>query len=111
MQIAETFNVGGAVFVGVFAAVGVVALFLLFFVIIVVANRAEADPRGMRPLCVYLFSMSFVMLQIAYVGAILIITSLFSLIGPHVVPLTNSVARSVVIGGLLLLIAGITMFV
>ena len=111
MQTADVVNVGGAAFVGVFAGVGVVALFLLFFVIIVVANRAEPDPRGVRPRCVYLFSMSFVMLQIAYAGTILIITSLFSLIGPHLVPLTNGIARSVVIGGILLLIAGITMFV
>ena len=104
-------NIGGATFVGVFAGVGVVALFLLFFVIIVVANRAEPDPRGLRSLSVYLFSMTFVMLEIAFVGSILIITSLFSFIGPHGSPLTNSVARSVVIGAILFVIAGVTMFI
>jgi hypothetical protein len=102
-------NVGGAVVVGVIAGIGVLALFVLLFVIIVVANRAEPDPRGLRPLTVYLFSMTFVMLQIAYAGTVLIVTSFFSLIGPHFSPLTNGIARSVVIGGLLVVIAGSTM--
>jgi hypothetical protein len=105
----QSADVGGAVSVGVFAGVGVLALFVLLFVIVVVANRAEPDPRGLRPLSVYLFAMTFVMLQLAYSGTVLIVTSLFSLIGPHSAPLTNSVARSVVIGAILLLIAGSTM--
>jgi hypothetical protein len=102
-------NIGGAVSVGVAAGIGLIGLFILLFVIIVVANRAEPDPRGLRPLSVYLFSMTFVMLQLAYAGTVLIITSLLSFIGPHSSPLTNGVARSVVIGALLLLIAGTTM--
>ena len=102
-------NVGGAVSVGVAAGTGLIALFILLFVIIVVANRAEPDPRGLRPLSVYLFALTFVMLELAYSGTVLIVTSLFSLIGPHSAPLTNSVARSVVIGAILLVIAGITM--
>ena len=106
---AAAVNVGGAVSVGVVAAIGLIGLFVLVFVIIVVANRAEPDARGLRPLSVYLFSMTFIMLQLAYAGTVLIITSLFSLIGPHSSPLTNGVARSVVIGAILLLIAGSTM--
>ncbi len=63
-------NIGGAVSVGVAAGIGLIGLFILLFVIIVVANRAEPDPRGLRPLSVYLFSMTFVMLQLAYAGTV-----------------------------------------
>jgi hypothetical protein len=37
------------------------------------------------------------------------VTSLFSVIAPHYSPLTNSVARSVVIGGLFVVLAGATL--
>jgi hypothetical protein len=102
-------NVAGIASVGVFAGIGVIGLFILLFVIVVVANRAEPDPRGLRSLSVYLFSMSFVMLQITYTGTVLIAVSLISLVGPHLAPLTNGIARSVVIGGLLVVIAGSTL--
>ena len=102
-------NVAGVVSVGVVAGIGVIGFFVLLFVVIVVANRAEPDPRGLRPLSAYLFSMSFVMLQITYAGTVLIATSLISLVGPHFSPLTNGIARSVVIGGLVLVIAGSTL--
>jgi hypothetical protein len=104
-----TSNVAGIASVGVVAGIGVIGLFILLFVIIVVANRAEPDPRGLRSLSVYLFSMSFVMLQITYTGTVLIVVSLISLLGPHLSPLTNGIARSVVIGGLLVVIAGSTL--
>jgi len=95
---------------GAFAAFALVsALFALAFVvliIVVVANRAEPDPRGLRPHSVYLFGMSFVTLQLTYAGLILIATSVFSLIAPHDTPLTNTVAREVVIGILFVVIAG-----
>ena len=104
-----TSNVAGIASVAVVAGIGVIGLFILLFVIIVVANRAEPDPRGLRSLSVYLFSMSFVMLQITYTGAALIAVSLISLVGPHLSPLTNGIARSVVIGGLLIVIAGSTL--
>ena len=87
---------------GIFAVIAVgLALFsilLLIPIIIIVANRAEPDQRGLRPHSVYLFGMSFVTLQLTFAGSVLIITSLFSVIAPHVSPLTNSVAREVVIG-------------
>ena len=63
----DSSNVAGIASVAVVAGIGVLGLFVLLFVIIVVANRAEPDPRGLRPLSVYLFSMSFVMLQITAV--------------------------------------------
>ena len=95
---------------GVFAALALVsALFSLTFVvliIVVVSNRAEPDPRGLRPHSVYLFGMSFVTLQLTYAGLVLVATALFSLIAPHDTPLNNTVAREVVIGGLFVVIAG-----
>jgi hypothetical protein len=95
---------------GAFAAIALVsALFSLAFVvliIVVVANRAEPDPRGLRPHSVYLFGMSFVTLQLLYAGLVLIATSLFSLIAPHDTPLNNVVTREVVIGALFVVIAG-----
>jgi hypothetical protein len=74
-----------------------------------VANRAEPDPRGMRPFTVYLFGMAFVTLMLAYAGLTTIVTALLSFIGPHAEPIADGVARSVVIGLLLVVIAGGTM--
>ena len=95
---------------GIFAVIAVgLALFsilLLIPIIIIVANRAEPDQRGLRPHSVYLFGMSFVTLQLTFAGSVLVITSLFSVIAPHVSPLTNSVAREVVIGGLFVVLFG-----
>ena len=84
------------------------SLFVLVPVILLVANRAEPDQRGMRPQSVYLFGMSFVTLQLTFAGSVLIITSLFSVISPHDSPLTNSLARQIVIGALLVVLAGAT---
>lgn len=96
--------------------VAVVALFIALFsvillipIILIVANRSEPDQRGLRPQSVYLFGMSFVTLQLTFAGSVLIVTSLVSLISPHVSPLTNSVARAVVIGALIVVLAGLTL--
>jgi hypothetical protein len=105
----EIFSGGGLIFGGIFAIIGVLALIPLFFVILVVANRAEPDARGLRPFSVYLFGMTFVSLMLAYAGAVMIVTSLLSFIGPHDSPIADGVARSVVIGALFLLIGGGTM--
>jgi hypothetical protein len=53
--------------------------------------------------------MSFVSLQLTFAGSVLIVTSIFSVIAPHFTPLTNSIARSVVIGGLLVVLFGATL--
>ncbi len=82
------------------------SLVLLVPVILIVANRAEPDQRGQRTHSVYRFGMSFVSLQLTFAGSVLIVTSVFSVIAPHFVPLTNSIARSVVIGGLLVVLFG-----
>ncbi|HUC38074.1 MAG TPA: hypothetical protein VMR97_13250 [Acidimicrobiales bacterium] len=102
-------NVGPLAFGGVFAAIGLLSVGPLALIILVVANRAEPDARGMRPFTVYLFGMAFVTLLLAYGGLTAIVTALLSFIGPHPAPIADGVARSVVIGALFLLIAGATM--
>jgi hypothetical protein len=99
-------NFSGVAFIAVFLGLAAVASFFMVFIIIVVANRAEPDPRGLRPFSAYLFGMSFVTLYVAYSGAVVIVTSLLSFIGPHASPIANSVARNVVIGGILIFIGG-----
>ncbi len=98
------------------AAVAIIAVTIALFsivvlipVILIVANRAEPDQRGLRPHSVYLFGMSFVTLQLTFAGSVLIITALFSVIAPHGTPLTNSVARQIVIGALFVVLAGTTL--
>ncbi len=98
---------------GIVAAIAIfIALFSLVVlvpVILIVANRAEPDERGQRSHSVYLFGVSFVTLQLTFAGSVLVVTSIFSVIAPHVAPLTNSIARSVVIGGLLVVLFGATL--
>jgi hypothetical protein len=106
MSVGQFSSFGSFAFGGVFIVMGLFALMILPLVIIVVANRAEPDSRGLRPFAVYLFGMSFVTLQLAYGGLSMIVTALLSYITPHRAPITNSLAREVVIGGLFVVIAG-----
>jgi hypothetical protein len=50
--------------------------------------------------------MSFVKLQLTFAGSVVIVTSIFPVISPHRAPLTNSLPRAVVIGGLLVVLFG-----
>ncbi len=106
MEPGQIVSGGSLVFGGIFAGIGLLSLIPLFFVLIVVANRAEPDPRGLRPSSVYLFGMSFVTLMFAYSGAVMIVTALLSFIGPHSSPIADGVASSVVVGALFVAIAG-----
>jgi hypothetical protein len=99
---------GGVVAV-VALVIALVSILLLIPIILIVANRSEPDQRGLRPQSVYLFGMSFVTLQLTFAGSVLVVTSLFSLTAPHVSPLTNSVARAVVIGALFVVLAGLAL--
>ncbi|HTU36406.1 MAG TPA: hypothetical protein VMF35_00225 [Acidimicrobiales bacterium] len=99
----------GGVVAAIAVLIAVSSSLLLIPIILLVANRAEPDLRGMRPTSVYLFGMSFVTLQLTFAGSVVIISSLFSVIAPHYTPLTNSVARSVVIGALFVVLAGATL--
>ncbi len=89
--------------------IALVSLVVLVPIILLVANRAEPDQRGQRSHSVYLFGMSFVALQLTFAGSVVIVTSIFSVIAPHLAPLTNSIARAIVIGGLLMVLFGGTL--
>ncbi len=95
---------GFVAFAAIFIAI--LSVIVLIPIILIVANRAEPDPRGQRSHSVYLFGMSFVSLQLTFAGSVVIVTSIFSVIAPHFTPLTNSMARSIVIGGLLVVLFG-----
>jgi sterol desaturase/sphingolipid hydroxylase (fatty acid hydroxylase superfamily) len=83
------------------------------YIIIVVANRADPDPSGKRPMAVYFFAGSFLTLWIAFIGAITVVVSLVGLIGRQTVysfselhPVGDAAIRSISIGLLLFVIGG-----
>ena len=102
----QVLNASGGAFAAFALVSALISLAFVVLIIVIVANRAEPDPRGLRPHSVYLFGMSFVTLQLTYAGLILIATSLFSLIAPHDSPMNNTIAREVVVGALFVVIAG-----
>ena len=102
-------GLAGSVVAVIAVAIALFSVVLLIPIILIVANRAEPDQRGMRPQSVYMFGMSFVTLQLTFAGSVVIVTSIFSVIAPHVAPLTNSIARAIVIGGLFVVLAGGTL--
>lgn len=106
MVTGQLVNAAGGVAAGIAIAIALVSGLFIVLVVLIVANRAEPDPRGMRPHTVYLFGMSFVTLQFTFGGSVLIVSALFSLIAPHYSPMGNAVAREVVIGALFVVIAG-----
>jgi hypothetical protein len=98
-----------AVAAGVFF--GLIAL-VSIFVVIVVASRADPDPTGRRPLAVYLFGVSFFSIFVALFGTFAIVLGLVQLIGSHpevsngsLHPVGDAVARVVVLGGIIVLVA------
>lgn len=99
------------ILVGLLAVVVLLAV-VGVFVIVVVANRADSDSSGRRPLSVYLFATSFVTLIAAVVGSIAVVTSLVQLVGSHpgiaragIHPIGDAAARGVVLGGLITLVS------
>lgn len=98
-----------AIAVGVFFGLSAI---MGIFVVIVVANRAEPDPSGRRPTAVYLFGVSFFSLFAALFGSFAVVLALVQLIGGHPEvsggsqhPVGDAVARVVVLGGLIFLVA------
>jgi hypothetical protein len=99
---------GVGVFFGLAAVVGI-------FVVVVVANRAEPDPSGKRPLAVYLFGVSFFAVFVALFASFSIVLGLVQLIGSHPGgygfsggsqhPIGDAVAREVVLSLLVFLAA------
>ena len=68
---------------GVFVMVSGVAIVL---VILIVANRAEPDNSGRRPLAVYFFGISFIATFLTLFGTFAIVLGLVQLIGNHSAP-------------------------
>jgi hypothetical protein len=79
---------------------------IMTYVIIVIANRADPDPSGKRPMAAYLFGGSFLSLWITYMGSILVVEAIVSLMQTNA-PSTNTVARIVVVGFLMVLVGGV----
>jgi hypothetical protein len=79
---------------------------IMTYVIIVIANRADPDPSGKRAMAAYLFGGSFLSLWIAYMGSILVVEALVSVMRSNS-PNTNTVARIVVVGFLMVLVGGV----
>jgi hypothetical protein len=85
---------------------------LAVFVVIVVANRAEPDPTGERPLAVYLFAVSFFSMFVVLFGTFAMVLGLVQLIGSHPAvasvskhPVGDAVVRTVVLGGIIVAVA------
>lgn len=104
---------GGFIFaiIGLLALIGVLAV-VGVLVIVIVANRADPDPSGRRPLSVYLFGVSFLTLIATVVGSIIVVVSLVQLIGSHhgfsppgTHPIGDEAARGAVLGGLITLVS------
>lgn len=82
------------------------------YIIIVVANRSDPDPTGKRPISVYMFAAAFITLWLAFIGSVVIVSSLIGLIGTNygttmaIHPVGDSAARGATIGALLLIVAG-----
>jgi heme/copper-type cytochrome/quinol oxidase subunit 2 len=120
---------------GAIALIGVALLALpllvgAVFVILIVSNRADPDPSGRRPSVVYSYAVSFITLFVTLFATFEIVAALTSLIGSHHTarngssftsgdfissssgagpkhPFGDSVARGVVIGVLIAIVAGI----
>lgn len=99
-----------AAFLEVIAFAAVFGWFAQLF-IIVVSNKADADPTGSRPMAAYLFSGAFLTLWVSFIGVDVAANSLIQLIGSHAASFDapsykNDAIRSCVLGGLLLVFAG-----
>jgi hypothetical protein len=101
------------VFFALIALVGI-------FVVVVVANRAEPDPTGRRPLAVYYFAVSFFTLFAALFGSFVIVYGLVQLIGSHgggqgglgqIHPVGDAVARLAIVGGIVTVVAVVVLVV
>ena len=92
------------VLVDVLAVVAVLAI-VGVFVIVVVANRADPDPSGRRPQTVYFFAVSFVTIVAVIIASTVVVSAPVRLIGSHGSPIADSIARTVVLGGLITLVS------
>jgi hypothetical protein len=70
-----------------------------------VANRADPDPTGRRPQSVYYFAVSFVTLAVAIVASAVFVSGILRLFGHHSGSITDSVARTLVLAGLITIVS------
>lgn len=121
-------QLSGLVFaIGMVVAAAVLIPLLVggLFVIVVVANRADADPTGRRPATVYAFATAFVTVFITLFATTALVASLCDLIGSHhsrpsggilgfapqaqlssLHPVGDAVARGSVLSALVAIVAG-----
>jgi hypothetical protein len=102
--------VAAAVFFGLAAVMAI-------FVVIVVANRADPDPTGRRPVAVSLLAVAFFSIFVVLFGSFAIVLGLVQLIGSHSAtatgaigvehPVGDAVARVVVLGGIIVAVASV----
>ncbi len=105
--------IGGVTVLGLLM-LAVLVVPVITFIILTVANRSEPDTTGKRPMAAFLFGGAFLTLILAGLGSINVVRGLTSLIGRQTQPgmgymshaETDTIARSVVMGLLLLMIAG-----
>jgi len=87
---------------------------LVTFTIVVIANRADPDPTGKRPLSAYLFGGSFLTLWITFAAILALAFTLIGVLGSHpndpsshaINAYSDSVIRSLVLGTIVAGIAG-----
>lgn len=86
---------------------------LAILVVLVVANRADPDVTGRRPLAVYFFGVSFLALFATLFGSFAVVLGLVQLIGHHtgfsespaLHPVGDAVARVAIVSGIITLVA------
>ena len=86
---------------------------LAILVVLVVANRADPDVTGRRPLAVYFFGVSFLALFATLFGSFAIVLGLVQLIGHHtgfsespaLHPVGDAVARVGIVSGIITVVA------
>ena len=103
VTLSQSTGLGLSAFVGIFVDILAVVVMLSLvgvLVIVVVANRADPDPRGRRPQSVYCFVVSFVTLAIAVIGSAVVVTGVDVLVGNHSNAVSNAAARAILVGGL-----------
>ncbi len=94
----------------VYAVLAVVLLVLIGIpVILLVANRAEPDQRGLRPFTVYLYALSFIAVLAGYLGSVLIVSGIVKLFTPHYFPVADSVAQQVLVGAIIVGVAALVL--
>jgi hypothetical protein len=109
-----------AVLLSIFGVFFVLIALVGIFVVVVVANRAEPDPTGRRPLAVYYFAVSFFMQFASLFGSFVIVYGLVQLIGSHgggqglstsVHPVGDAVARLAIVGAIVTVVSLVVLVV